>query len=278
MRKFLLNLFSFVGLSLAVILPIEVYRINHIVFSEQINEVYQALGKSLLKSPKCRYLLIGDSVGMQLYPCTGKYSNIVSLACNQAITLAGHYFLLHNYFEQNYNSLPDEVVLIYNPQSFRNNTDQYTFHYFLKPFYTKKYRGLYTESLWEAIKSVPFYWLSQFPFVKASSWSVDYHPAQTESYNMLSPISSDYLGLIITLLRDYDVDFRIIAPPLSDIRKQSYEQYWEGSLRDGEFEGIEQEMIDYHNSFNYWPDSLFTDQVHLLVNSIPRDYLMINDF
>ena len=279
MNKFILKLFLFVGLSLVVILPIELYRINHIVPSEQINPgVYLALCKSLHKNPKCRYLLIGDSVGMQLYPCTGKYTNIVSLTCNQAITLAGQYFLLHNYFEQNSDSIPEEVVLVYNPQSFRNNTDKYTFHYFLKPFYTKKYKALYTESLWEAIKSIPFYWLSQFPFVKASGWSIDYHPSQTVSYNMLSPISSDYLRLIISLLRDKNVDFRIIAPPLSDIRKQSFEQYWEGSLNNGEFKGIEQEMIDYHNSFNYWPDSLFRDHIHLFADSIPKDYLMINDY
>lgn len=277
MKKFLLQLVLFSGLSLVVILPIELYSINHIVPSTQINpEVYQALDNSFQKNQKLKYLLIGDSVGMQLYPCTGKYSDIVSLTCNQAITLAGHYFLLHNYLEQNKDSLPDEVILIYNPQSFRNNTDKYTFHYFLKPFYTNKYKRLYTESLWEAIKSVPFYWLSQFPFVKASSWSVDYHPGQTDFYNMLSPISSDYLKLMKTLLEDKCVIFRIIAPPLSDFRRQSYEQYWKESMNIGEFTGIEQEMIDYHNTFHYLPDTLFRDHTHLLVNNIPKDYLMID--
>lgn len=266
------------GLSICIILPIELYRMSHIVPSEQIDpEVYYAINNSMQTHAKCKYLLLGDSVGMQLYPCTGSYSNMVSLTCNQAVMLAGHFFMLHNYFEQNSDSLPDEVILIYSPRSFSNNTDKYSFHYFLKPFYTKRYKTIYTKSLWDAIKSIPFYWLSQFPFVKASGWSVDYQPSPNKPYDMLSPISSDYLKLIMSLLKDNNVDFRIIAPPLSEINKISFEQCWQGGLNNGEFAGLEDEMIDYHNTFHYWPDSLFKDHTHLLSEYIPKDYLALEN-
>ena len=276
MRNFLVRAALFMGLSFCIILPVELYRMGHIVPSEQIDpEVYYAIDNSMQRHPDCRILLIGDSIGMQLYPCTEVYSDIVSLTCNQAVMLAGHYFMLHNYFEQNSDSLPDEVILIYSPRSFRNKTDKYSFHYFLKPFFTKRYKELYTEALWDAVKSIPFYWLSQFPFVKTSGWSVDYLPGQDESYHMLSPVSSDYLKLIMSLLKDNNVRFRIVAPPLSEINEASFEQYWEGGLNGGEFAGIEQEMIDYHNTFHFWPDSLFKDHIHLLPEYIPQDYLAL---
>lgn len=276
MKKFLLQIVLFAGLALCIILPPEIYKMRHVVPSTQINpDVYNAIENSLQKTPRYRYLVMGDSMGMQLYPCDGSYSNLFSLTCNQAITFAGHYFLLNNYLEQNKDSMPDDVILIYNPISFRNNTDVFTFHYFLKPFFTDQYKGLYTESLWKAIKCVPFYWLSQFPIVNTSSWSVEYHPDKYKPYSLLSPISSDYLKLMINLLKENNINFRIIAPPLSDMKKSEYEQYWKEGLNRGEFEGFEKIMTAYHNSFQYFPDSLFLDSIHLLPENIPQDFLMI---
>src|SRR3954453_6937291 len=59
-------------------------------------EIYTSIQKSKMKK-KVKKLLIGDSVGNQLYD-NGVYNgSIFSLTCNQAISMVGQYILLSNF-------------------------------------------------------------------------------------------------------------------------------------------------------------------------------------
>ena len=91
MKRFVIKVLLYILVLAFITIPIEIYKIkNAIVSSEEINggEVYHAIKKTQTKI-KIRKVLLGDSVGHQLYPCEQDYDGIVSLACNQAITMAG---------------------------------------------------------------------------------------------------------------------------------------------------------------------------------------------
>ena len=101
-------------------------------------EIYQAIGKSQRKT-NIKKLIIGDSTGNQFFNVFTDEDSIYSLACNQVIGMCGHYFLLDDFLKNG--NRPEHVYMIFNVFSFSNNLDQnYTFHYFLKPFYKKEYR------------------------------------------------------------------------------------------------------------------------------------------
>ena len=140
--------------------------------------------------------MLGDSVGKQLYDNAKDYEDIYSLACNQAISMAGQYFLLHNYLEYNIDSLPEKVILLCTPFTLRNNLDIYAYQYFLKPFYTSEYKSLFSEPLINRIKQIPYYWTTQLPLVKTSNFTVSYE-LPIRNYQIISPITECYLNKII---------------------------------------------------------------------------------
>src|SRR3954453_12185057 len=61
-------------------------------------EVYRSIAKSKMKK-KVKKLLIGDSVGNQLYDNESYNGSIFSLTCNQAISMVGQYILLSNFIQ-----------------------------------------------------------------------------------------------------------------------------------------------------------------------------------
>ncbi len=114
------------------------------------NGIYKCIDKSKQKH-ESKKLLLGDSVGDQLFPIHSTYKSINSVACNKAIGVVGQYILLKNYLDTG--NQVDTVFLVYNPESFLNNLDEvYTFHYLLKPFYTPDNKLLFTENVKTQIK------------------------------------------------------------------------------------------------------------------------------
>ena len=79
-------------------------------------ETYVSIRKSKQKSKK-KKLLLGDSVAKQLAMYNDDNSKVNSLACNQAISMVGHFLLLKNYLAAD-NKI-DTVILLVNPISFK---------------------------------------------------------------------------------------------------------------------------------------------------------------
>ena len=173
---------------------------------------------------KVRKLILGDSTGCGLYPAWHSYNNIVSLACNQAISMAGQYFLLKNYLEANSDNLPQEIVLLCNAGIFSNDLDEFAYHYFLKPFPVWRYKKLYTAHLYERVESIPLYWTAYLPFVHASRFTPEESVPEIESEMQVSEIAYEYLLLIDSLTQSYNIPLKCVATPIREDRKHFTEK------------------------------------------------------
>jgi hypothetical protein len=237
------------------------------------NEVYFSITKSKVIK-KVTLLIIGDSVGKQLYDNNTYNDDVYSLTCNQAISMAGYYFLLENFISRNRRKLPEKVILIAAPITFRNNLNQvYSYHYFLKPFYKPEYAKYFTTNCYKQIKKIPFYYTSQLPVILNSNWSPAYNDNNDPGiYRLISPVSNDYLARIRSLCSANNIMFNIYCPPLKTANRKQVAQL---STDTSEFEkcGLKQEFRAYFKNIKYLPDSLFVDNGHFKKKYIPVDYL-----
>ena len=124
MKKFILNIFWFsilIGL-LSYVKPL--YLMYGDKYKKMLHgaEIYHSIFKSKQKS-KAKKLLLGDSVGNQLFSNVNYNDTINSLACNAAIEMVGHYILLNNYI--NAGNKFDTVFMVLTPFTFRKNFKNY---------------------------------------------------------------------------------------------------------------------------------------------------------
>ncbi len=273
MRKFLISSISFILSVSLLLLTCEFYNMYTLSYIERLQgglEVYTALKKSKQKTA-AKTLIFGDSVGNQLYPCHKNHGNILSLACNQAISFAGYYFLLKNYFEANADSLPEEVIMLCHPYTLSNNLDQFAYHYFLKPFYINEYKPFIDEHLQSRIEGIPYYWSSQLPFIKTSDYTFEYKLPQ-EDFNLISPITASYLPRIIALVEKHNIQFRMVSVPIKDNIKGNVEKRWREATLANELVSF----IALTKEYSQWdvrPDSIFGDNVHFIPSYTPQNYL-----
>lgn len=275
MKKFIVNTICFLLCASIVLLSCEAYYFYSGKYQENVNgeEVYYALRKSLKKNTKKKKLILGDSVAMQMYPCSGTYDDYNSLACNAAISVAGHYFLLKNFLENNTDELPEEVIFLVNPFTLENNLTVLSFHYFLKPFNTKKYKSEFTENLITRIKQTPNYWLTQLPFIRSSSYNINYE-LPPKSYYWISPISNDYLQKMIDICEQYNVVFRMIPSPIREDRREEIMTDINNSYNNDESDLLTTCLFkDYIDCMVFYPNNHYKDNIHFENNFIPCDYL-----
>ena len=189
------------------------------------SEVYTAIDKSLRSTEGVRALVLGDSLGNQLYSINRYNDKIYSLACNQAVSLAGQYVLLTNFIKNN-DVHGIRVYLVYHPESFSNNLDQnYTFNYFIKPFYSGGDSSLFTNTVKEKIRNIPYHSSPLLPIIKLSILSPDFNPDLSfkisftendipilkEKY-LFSEVSIEYLKKINELAKEHHFEFKVVSP------------------------------------------------------------------
>lgn len=227
-------------------------------------EIYIAIDKSTKKS-KARKLLIGDSVGNQLFSNEEDHGDINSIATNQAISMAGQYFLVNDYLKSG-NKI-DTLIMVFVPWSFKNNIDQiYTYHYFLKPFNNSNYSPLFTETLKNQINKMQYKSFTQVPHVKITSWAPEYYPTDTISFSFLSPISIEYLDKMKSLSLKYNFDIIIIPPPISNERIALLKTYNRDEISKTT---LSKELNDYFDKITFIDSTKFLDGTHLIN---PHDY------
>ena len=223
---------------------------------------YKALSESKKKS-KAKKLILGDSVARQFYEPGRVNSSTVSLACNQAVSLCGQYLLLENYFQAG--NHPDSVTLLLTPTSLRNDLNQvFTFHYFLKPFYTQQNMRFFSDQVLNEIDKVPFKNLSQIPSVKASKWAPDYGEKWNKNgeHIEVSEISIEYIDKIQTLCETRGIGFSLMPGPVTDsLRTKCQNTLLE--VGDHKYSKIEQLLTDYFEEITFLDDSLFSDGTHV---------------
>ncbi len=170
MRVFIKNIFIFL-----IILPLLFYGISlYFLYTGKYKEtvegsvVYNVIARSKTKW-KARKLLLGDSVGEQLFPCYQNDETIVSLASNESIGMMGQYLLLNNFI--NAGNTIDTLYLLFNPLSFQNNMDgRKKYQFFLKTFYTDEYKPLFLKSVSNQLEKIPYKSICQNPCVKTTDW------------------------------------------------------------------------------------------------------------
>lgn len=269
---FCIYLFCFL---LIILIPEEYKIITNAELENTVpgGEVRAAVKSSKTKANrKVKKLILGDSTGHALYPSEKTYDSIVSLACNQAITMAGHYFLLKNYLEANNENLPDEIIILFTPETFGNNVDRFAYQYFLKPFPILEYKSLYTKHLYDRIKSIPLYWTANLPFIQTSGYTPRFAvPANKERLN-LSELSAEYLLKIDSIAKRYNVPYKMLSTPVRDDCKELTQRRIDDLLQ-GCPEQLQLQMNAYIQSIPYYPSELFFDHVHLHAAEKPEDYL-----
>jgi len=272
MKKFIIKGILFLLIAAIILTSFELFNIYYSKdYTTKVHgaEVYWSIFKSKNKK-QVKKLLIGDSVCKQLYDNYEYNDSIYSLACNQAITVAGQYFLLYNFLQTNNDQLPQEIILFYNPGSFENNIDIYAFQYFLKPFYNAEYRGLMDDYLLSRIKEIPFYYITQLPFIKTSNYSPEYQ-LKNEEYGIFSPLSKIYLEKIVQLCEEKNIVFRLEPVPVKKMNEEIIEKLKQNKTN---IPDINPDILeDYFSKVTYFEDTLFIDNAHFKREYIPHDYL-----
>ena len=260
MRKFLLQSILFLTLFALLSLVKPLYLLYTGDYKNKVvgKEIYISLLKSKQKSTKKKALL-GDSVANQLYPNKTENDSMVSLACNQAISMVGHYLLLKNYFVAG--NRPDTIYFMYQPFSFRNNLDQpYTFHYFIKPFYTDEYMAEMDDLVKKSVAEIPYASFAHWPWIQAGDGAPDYPPINDDTTNFISPISADYLAKMIALAERNHAKLLLVPTPLSEGRRAKVNRLEVSDISKYHFETF---FDHYFEGLFYLPDSLFLDGIHL---------------
>lgn len=275
MKRFVLGIIVYVIIVLMLWNALELLKLYTHRYEKKVNgaEIYYALFSSKTER-KVKRIVLGDSVGCQLYPSNQEYDSVVSMSCNQAITMAGHYFLLKNFIETNQEDLPEEAILLITPFSLSNDVDKYAYHYFLKPFPYHQYSNLYTNHLKERIQTIPFFWSANLPFIQTSSYSPKWAVPLTASNQSVSQLSYEYLIKMDSITKCNGIKFQMISTPVRDDRRDDMDSFWD-HLPTDYADKLDDLLQPYKESIVFMPSDYYTDEVHFLGDKIPDDYLRI---
>jgi len=260
MKRFIQQTILFLALMLVVLLGVESTYYYTGYYEKKVNgsEVYDALRQSKTKHFR-KKLLMGDSAAEQLFPSRENNDSIAYLTCNQAITMAGMYFLLTNYIETNSDSLPDEVVLLCTPGLLYNDLDIYSYQYFLKPFPEREYGDRMSDALKERMHEIKCWWSALLPFYRTSNYSMEYALAQRD-YAWISPLAQEYLLKIDSVLQAHHLMFKMVSLPLNETCTSYLPNRLSESMKREELPS--RLMVPYMESITYMPSSAYVDDVH----------------
>jgi hypothetical protein len=260
MKRFLLNSLLFLVLFAIGLYSRSFYLLITEEYKKKVNgaDTYNAIAKSKQKK-KTRKVLLGDSVGRQLFENTKYNDTINSFACNQAIGLVGHYLLLNNFLKAG--NEVDTVYMIFRPSSFLNNLDEkYTYHYFLKPFYKDEYKPLFTKTVYDQIRKIPFSFISQDPSLLTSNWAPDFIAEDKKDYTFLSPISAEYMTRIKELSIEHGFELIILPSPVSINSRNDIAAIDRSEIIN---HGLSEEFENYFDQIIFLNDTSFMDGIHL---------------
>ena len=185
--------------------------------------VYNAIRKSKAKDTGAKIVILGDSVGNQLFTLDKKENSgeIYSLTCTAAIDLVGEYILLDEFLE---NNKPDVIYLIFSGHRGNLNARQ-VFHHFLKPFYKEEYKEHFSDMAWDRIRKIPYYYLSQVPHFLTSTWGPKIPFVPDTTYEIFSPLHIEYLKKIETLAKEKGIEVIALPPPIIMPRRKKINQF-----------------------------------------------------
>jgi hypothetical protein len=219
-------------------------------------DIYTSIRESK-KLNKQKKLIIGDSVAQQLFPNTERDSSFVSLTCNMALEMCGHFLLLNNYMMAG--NRVDTVYLVYHPLSFKYNLNQsYTFQYFIKPFYTDEYNSYFTQIVHEQIAKIPNYRMARLLPIRTSNWMPNF-VCKDSVINFMSPLSLEYLKRMKALANSHNFQLILFPDPVTDSMKYIVNKIDRQILVEHD---LDKEFDYYFENITYLNDSVFVDEYH----------------
>jgi hypothetical protein len=272
MKRFLLRVLVF-GVTCFVLLN-AVAVLAKIVARKRVedpgSEVYDAMRRSHKTWPEAKEIVVGDSVAHQLL--TGRAPpQMLNLAANQAVTVAGQYFLARTALE--HNPQVTRVTLAYQPACFVNNFDEkFEFNYFVKPFYPRaEYRREMSPLLVSMIDRQPVARFVVFPVLANTSLLgyIDYSQgAPKPPCKYVSPLSAEYLHRLAHLCADHHAELRIVSTPIS--RDRPYDQA--AFFREVAANHLEPLFTGYAETVRTVDPALLVDQVHFKDEAIAPNW------
>ena len=223
------------------------------------SHIYNNLKKAKSVSDTTDILVIGDSVGNQLFGELTEASNVTALTGTSAMSILGQYILLAEFLERN---KPRVVVMINTPSSYRNDIVNLktSYHSILKPFYRKEYMHHFSDLALGKIRQLPFWWFSQNPLMIASPWGPPFGIQKEVNHEFFSPLSAEYVNKISKLCEDKDIELLILSPPLNYLIKDDIHSTF--YLEVAHY-GLEQLFDKYIDEARFYPFYMFSDRVHV---------------
>ncbi len=248
MKAFLSKLILVTVLTVFPSIPVVQWRLKSEAYKQGVGfEVYEAIDKASRVYPDVRAVIIGDSLAYQFFNHLEMEPEVVSLACNQAISMAGHVLLLEDFLKLNPGVI--EIYCVFHPLSLSNNLDQkYTFPYFLKIFDSPEYRDRFTKEVKKALRCHPYRLLARIPAVKVSTWSPQYERPPCYA---VAPITTEALTTLFTKAEIHDRALFFIPPPISEAKRDEVERMNDSKLPAG-----------YTNQYAYYDESMCSDGFH----------------
>ncbi len=273
MKKFIKNILLFI-----IIFPIPFYiRPLYLLIGEKYKEtvsgsvVYHVIKKSKQKN-KSKKLILGDSVGEQLFSSATNNDTINSLTSQQAIGMVGQYILLNNYLKAG-NKI-DTAYVLFRPFSFKDNLDQvFTYHYFLKPFFIDEYKALLTKTAHKQIAKIPYKFFCREPYVLTTNWAPNFESKDKIDYTFLSPISVEYLIKMKDLSNKHNFKLIALPTPMNENYRDSVQKINKAEISKHNLNAV---FANYFEKIIYLNDSLFADSVHLKKPSFYTSYYKYN--
>lgn len=230
-------------------------------------EVYDAL-EEVERTNSYETVLLGDSVSRQLCPPErqGECSRICYLSTNQAVTIVGNYILLCRYLENNPQT--KQVIYMVQPVGLANNMRvDYSYQYFVLPFYQKPYLDYMDESTRESVKEKFGDMFVSNPVIRyvlrnSSVCLEEYlgriHDDETE---IVPEMTFCYLGKMQELCDQYGADFILVSSPLNEGFDYDTERFMETVMQaeEGKWCGL---FERYRASMCFYPKECFADDVH----------------
>jgi hypothetical protein len=223
-----------------------------------------------LAAAKTEYdtLLIGDSVCRQIFPPEkqNESTSVCYLGTNAAVTAIGNYILMRQYLQNNPQT--KKVVSLIRPQTLANDLwHNYTFQYFIVPFYTKENMQYIDEDIIERLRNEFGELFIENDMYKQliiqNSYLLKIYLNRISNpgliTNRISEISARYLKKSWEYCKENGIEFVVFPLPLSDFEKERNWKEYQNDIIDFELQNL---LKDYFNGINWYPENCFSDGVH----------------
>lgn len=275
MKRFIIELLIFASVSFVAVFIIGdiVGVIIQSTGNNILNNADYKVNEAIMRSKqriKTKHLIIGESVGSQLYGNCAD-SVVYSLTATVAITDVGEYLLLAKFLDVNKEQLPEDVIMIYNPLCWNNTlTGGLVYSTFVKNFYNDDYIRYMDAELIENIKKFPLAFLCKYKAYQYSPYIPNVEQVTQDNGKHISPIQFIYLKKIYNLCKENGVKFTLTAGPIRASKKKEVQ-----TIRNSDDCFLNYIFDGYFESLLFLHDDYYIDAYHMKKEYIPKDYLRL---